>query len=246
MALTAWEEIERARSLELTDEDGNSVELGVGPPLSDGELEEVADRVGVALPDELVQLLRRCRGLDGVLEQVDFSGATLDGFELEHLFPHPLPIAHDGFGNYWVLDITAQATRVAPVYFACHDAPVLLYQSPDLAHFTRELIRMNRPPNDSAIDDVHEDRLFEVWRKNPGTLSRAAGLASSDSELRAFAATLDDHFTVVDLRGAKIGMGCSWGRHGPKTIVRRHGDLPVFAYAAPRPRSMWSRLTGRG
>jgi hypothetical protein len=246
VALTAWEEIERARSLELTDEDGNTVELGLAPPLSDAELEELAERVGIAIPAELEQLLRRCRGLDGLLEQVDFSGETLDGFGLEGVFPHPLPIAHDGFGNYWVLDLASGTSRAAPVYFACHDAPVLLYQGPDLAHFTRELIRMNVPPHASAIDDVHEDRLFEVWRKNPGTVSRAEALASSDRELRAFAETLDDRFTVVDLRDAKVGMGFSWGRHGPRTIVRRHGSLPVFASAPPESRGLWSRLTGRG
>lgn len=41
-------------------------------------------------------------------------------------------------------------------------------------------------------------------------------------------------------------MGFSWGRHGPQTIVRRHGNLPVFAYAAPKTRSLWARLIGRG
>lgn len=246
VATTAWEEIERARSLTLTDEDGDAVELGVAPPLSDSEIEEVARRVGVALPAELVELLHRCGGLDGVIEQVDFSGRTLNGFRFEGVFPHPLSIAHDGFGNFWVLDLTPDTTRVAPVYFACHDAPVVIYQGPDLAHFVRELVRMNVPPRESAIDDVHEDRLFGVWRKNPGAVSRAAALGSADPELRAFASTLDDRFTLVDLREGKIGMGFSWGRHGPRTIVRRHGTLPIFAYAAPESRSLWSRLTGRG
>jgi hypothetical protein len=244
--LTAWQELERARSQQLTDEDGDAVELTLAPPLTEAEIAAVADRAGIALPAELVELLRRCRGVDGLLEQVDFSGVSLEGFGLEGVFPHPLPIAHDGFGNHWVLDLTAEATRIAPVYFACHGAPVVLYQSPDLAHFTRELVRMVVPPHRSAVDDVHEDRLFDVWRKNPGTVSRAAALASADPELRAFASTLDDRFTVVDLRGAAIGMGFSWGRHGPKTIVRRHGRLPVFAVAAPESRGLWSRLTGRG
>jgi len=244
--MNAWDEIERARSQTLTDEDGNPVELGVAPPLSEPEIEEVAERAGAALPAELVELLHHCGGLDGVLEQVDFSGRTLGGFGFEGVFPHPLPIACDGFGNSWVLDLTPDTTRVAPVYFACHDAPVVLYQSPDLAHFVREVIQMNVPPHKSAVDDVHEDRPFDVWRKNPGTMTRAAALGSIDPELRAFASTLDDRFTLVDLRDAKIGMGFSWGRHGPKTIVRRHGSLPIFAYAAPESRSLWSRLTGRG
>jgi hypothetical protein len=43
-----------------------------------------------------------------------------------------------------------------------------------------------------------------------------------------------------------VGMGFSWGRYGPKTEVRRHGDERVFAYAPPVKVSLWSRLTGSG
>lgn len=244
--VSAWEEIERARSQQLVDEDGNPVELATWPPLTEQEIAALAERVGTALPDELVQLVRRCCGLDGVLEQVDFSGRTIDGFEFAEIFPHGLSIAHDGFGNFWVLDLTPGAVETAPVYFACHDAPVVLYQSPNLAHFVHELVRMNVPPHESAVVDVHEDRLFDVWRKNPGAITRAAALASTDHELQAFANTLDENFTLIDLRDPEVGMGFSWGRHGPQTIVRRHGTLPIFAYSAPKTRSLWARLTGRG
>jgi hypothetical protein len=242
---TAWEEIERVRSLPLADEDGNPIELAAAPPLSGAEIEEVERRSGAALPRELVELLRRCGGLDGVLDAVDFSGRSINSFAFEEVFPHAHPIAQDGYGNFWVLDITGETAEVAPVFFACHDAPVVLYQSPDLAHFVREVIRMNLAPHRSLVDDVHEDRPFDVWRKNPGTISRAAALGSADPELRAFATTLDDRFTLVDLRSPEIGMGLSWGRHGPNTVVRRHGDQRIFAYAPPQPRSLWSRLTGR-
>jgi hypothetical protein len=145
-----------------------------------------------------------------------------------------------------LLHLTPGTVETAPVYFACHDAPVVLYQSPNLAHFVHELVRMNIPPHESALDDVHDDRLFDVWRKNPGTITRAAALASTDHELQAFANTLDENFTLVDLRDPKVGMGFSWGRHGPQTIVRRHGSLAIFAYSAPKTRSLWARLTGRG
>lgn len=103
-----------------------------------------------------------------------------------------------------------EGAAVAPVFFTCHDAPVILYQS-DSAAFLTEVLRMGQPPHESLIDDVHEDRLFEVWRKNPGTLT-VAQAASADDSLRAFAATLDDRFTIVDLRGARPGMGFSWDR----------------------------------
>jgi hypothetical protein len=246
-AMTAWEEIEQALSQTLIDRTGNLIELDVAPPLSDSEVEEVTKLAGVALPAELVELLHRCGGLEGTSQEVDFSGRRLlQGFGFEDAFPHALPIAHDGCGNFWVLDLTPETTLVAAVYFACHDPPIVLYQSPNLAHFVRELIRMSSPPYESAIGDVEHDRLFHVWPKNPGTMTRAAALASNDPELQAFASTLDETFTIVDLRHAKVGMGFSWGRHGLQTILRRHGNLPIFAYTGPKTPSLWARLTGRG
>jgi hypothetical protein len=231
--MSAWDEIERARTLKLVDEDGEAIELVMAPPLSQGEIDDVARRAGIALPGELVDLLRRCGGIDGVLDLVDFSGRTVNSFGGEDLFPHALPIAQDGFGNFWVLDLTSKATEVAPVFFACHDPPVVLYQSPDLAYFVRELVRMLVPPHESLVDDVHADRLFHVWRKNPGTQTRAAAAQSQDPELRAFAEALDDRFLIVDLRRMGVGMGFSWGRYGPRTVVRRHGEERIFAYARP-------------
>jgi hypothetical protein len=103
---------------------------------------------------------------------------------------------------------------------------------------------MNVPPHESLVDDVHEDRLFNVWGENPGTLDHAAARAGDD-QLRAFAEELDDRFVFVDLRSPEIGMGFSWGRHGPKTEVRRHGYERLFAYAPPeRKPGVLGRLFG--
>jgi hypothetical protein len=118
------------------------------------------------------------------------------------------------------------------VFFACHDPPIVLYQSPDIGHFLHEAFRMLVPPHASLVDDVHEDRLFNVWGENPRTLDHSAAL-EQDAGLRAFAAELDDRFVVVDLRSPEIGMGFSWGRFGPRTDARRHGYERLFAYARP-------------
>jgi hypothetical protein len=166
---------------------------------------------------------------------VDFSGRSLD-VATDELFCAGLPLAADGFGNFWVADLTPAERDVARVFFACHDAPVLLYQSPSVGHFLHELFRMYEPPHASLVDDVHEDRLYRVWRENPGAIEQAAALASDDPVLAAFAATLDERYLVVDLRDAPVGMGLSWGRFGPRTEVRRHGWERVFACRRPEPR----------
>jgi hypothetical protein len=95
---------------------------------------------------------------------------------------------------------------------------------------------------------VQEDRLHRVWRTNPGALTHAMALASPDEGVRAFAGTLDEAWTIVDLRAADLGAGFSWGRFGgwPRPRLRRYGDARLFAYAKPEPKPGWfSRLFGR-
>ena len=225
------EVITAAEATTLVDEDGDVVVLDLAPSVSDAEIEAFQAEVRVPLPRELRAVLAHTTGIDGPFESIDFTGRTMS-FEQEDIFPSGLPIAHDGFGNFWVLDLTPETTETAPVFFACHDPPVILYQSPNLGHFLHETFRMNSPPHESLVDDVHEDRLFNVWGTNPGALDHATALAG-DEPLRAFASELDDRFVFVDLRAPEIGMGFSWGRYGARTEVRRHGYERLFAYARP-------------
>ena len=90
---------------------------------------------------------------------------------------------------------------------------------------------------------MHEDRLFNVWGKNPGAQSYEDAMAATDSALRDFAATLDPTFEIVDLRNAAVGFGFSWGRYGPQTVIRRAGELPIFA--VQKRASFWGRLLGK-
>jgi hypothetical protein len=122
---------------------------------------------------------------------------------------------------------------------------VILYQSDTLERFLTELIRMGESPHQSEVDDVHEDRLAEVWLTNPGVISREDCLHSADPTLAQFAAELDEGFEIVDLRNARVGDGFSWGRYGAEMAVRRFGSAPVFAYRRPLRRGIWSRLFGR-
>jgi hypothetical protein len=86
-----------------------------------------------------------------------------------------------------------------------------------------EVVRMYQPPHRSLIDDVHEDRLFNVWRKNPGALAVAES-ASRDETMRAFAATLDDRFTIVDQSGPawkSARVLSTNGRASPRSMAAR-------------------------
>jgi cell wall assembly regulator SMI1 len=230
------DEIARAQTAQLVDEDGDAIELDLERGLSDAGVDAFEDELGVALPGELRDLLAYTTGFSGVLDSVDFTGRSYD-VQVAEIFPAGLPIAGDGFGNFWVADLTPQRRDVVAVFFACHDPAVILLQSPSIGHFLHEVFRTYVPPHASLVNDVHADRLFDVWRENPGVLARADALIGGDGALQDFAATLDDDFEIVDLRSAEIGMGFSWGRHGPRTEVRRHGHELLFAYRrAPRTR----------
>jgi len=179
------EAIRDAQAARLVDEDGAEVELQLAPALATTEIDELAAEVGVPLSGELRTLLGSTAGIDGgPLETIDFTGRSLSVGAPE-TFPDGLPIAGDGFGNFWIVDLAPDHTETAPVFFLCHDPPVILYQSPDIGDFLHEAFRMLVPPHASAVDDVHEDRLFNVWRANPGTIDHCAALAG-DEQLRTF------------------------------------------------------------
>lgn len=239
--MTPLEIIRQAQADTLIDEDGQVVDLELLPGLSHTELRDFARRVPCPVPQEIEELLSACRGFYGTIEQVDFSGIDL-GFAFEAAFPFGLAFAADGFGNFWVVDLHPHTAKWGPIYFACHDAPVILYQADTVEEFLSELFKMFKPPHESLIDDVHEDRLARVWQTNPGVLSYEQCLQSDDPILSAFTRELDDSFQVIDLRQAKPGDGFSWGRYGPRTVVKRYGAHAVFAYK--KPKNLISRLFG--
>jgi len=114
------EAIRRARATRLVDKDGDEVEFELAPALAPADIERLADEVGVPLSRELRALLERTAGIDGgPLQTIDFTGRSLS-FGAPDTFPLGLPIAGDGFGNFWILDLTPDELETAPVFFAWH------------------------------------------------------------------------------------------------------------------------------
>jgi hypothetical protein len=220
--------IKEAEGTRFEDEDGYFEEFKLLPPLTPGELQQLEARIPCPLPPGVRVLLEYCRGFDGVLESIDFSGLYPE-FGMEEIFPHGVPIAHDGFGNYWVVDLTAQSETWGPIFFVCHDAPVVVFQTDSLAHFISEVIKLGHPPWKSEINDVHETHHARIWRENPGLLTYEQGLQSGDPDLVKFAEGLDDSWWVIDFREAATGDGFSWGRYGPATVITRYSDKRIFA-----------------
>lgn len=228
--MTPLQIILEAQRRVLTTEDGDPVPVELESPLSSEEIASFEASLPCKLPQEIRELLSHCSGFTG--GAVDFADFTGENCHWEYLaaFPHGLPFAADGCGNFWVIDLLPASKTWGPIYFACHDAPVILYQGPSLNDFLVELFKMSEPPYRSAVADVLEDRLFNVWRKNPDVLSYEQCIGSNDPELQTFATQLGPSFQVIDMRNPEVGFGFSWGRYGPTTVVRRYGNLPIFAY----------------
>jgi len=121
--------IRAAQSRPLSDEDSIPIDLVLQLGLGEDAIRRFEAALPCPLPEQARQLLRFCRGFEGPLvEPVDFTGRDLD-FEQTDVFPHGMPIAGDGYGNLWVVDLTPESQVFGPVWFACHDAlPVFAYQ----------------------------------------------------------------------------------------------------------------------
>lgn len=192
--------------------------LQPGPPLGTAEVARVQAGYPVPLPAELVRLSALTSGVDGLLD-LDLSGARHD-VEAGGLMPAGHPVAADGAGNFWLLDLTPDTVESAPVFYLGHDPAVLVYVAPDLGTFL-ELALAGRLPDDAA---------GQVWSSRPRAMSHQQAM-TGDVALREFAGPLGSAWTFVDLRQREVGDGVAWGRHGPRTRVARHGWERIFGYA---------------
>jgi SMI1 / KNR4 family (SUKH-1) len=220
--------LRRAVHTERFDEDGDPIELEVLPPLTDEEVDEFRARLPCALPPHIRELLKFCRGFEGsAADAVDFLGEF--PYAHDEIFPNGLPIASDGYGNFWVVDLNARSTDFGPVYFACHDPPVIAFQSSSLSGFLTDLL-LPGDEETSAVNFVHEQATASIWEDDSVAVSRQEALSSTDSELRALAQQVPEGFFIADLRSVDVGAGFSWGKFGPDTRIVRHGIEPIFAY----------------
>ena len=231
--------------LRLRDEDGREQIIELEPPATVAELEALEAGLPCPIPDDVRATLQVSKGLaNGPLES--FSLIDLAGFGLEEAFPCPYSIAHDGYGNYWILDLLPDTASWGPVFYACHDPPVIAYQAATIEQFLHDTIAVWRDGPRSPVDVVHEDVVHRIWREGAGLTPVGELRDSADHALRELAGTLADDSLVADLRNAQFGDGFSWGRFGPQTIIRRAGSERVWGLTPPeRKPGILGRLFGR-
>jgi hypothetical protein len=218
--------------LRLQDKDGHAHTLELLPPATEVELRALEADLPCPLSEDVREALRVSKGLaNGPLES--FSLVDLAGFGLDEVFPYPYSVAHDGYGNYWVLDLLPDSTAWGPVFYACHDPPVIAYQAATLEQFLRDVVAMWQAGTRSPVDVVHEEAVHRIWHDHPGVTTAADAAASGDQVVREFAAGLPQRGFVADLRSAWPGDGFAWGRFGPRTELRRAGRTRVWGIVPP-------------
>ena len=242
--MTVAESFEKAQNAIWHDEHGSVVSVTFNPGASPSEIAVVELAAGKRLPADFREILSLCSSVEGAPFEVDFKGRMGEQFAVD-IMPFSVVFAEDGAGNAWCVDISNDREVESTIYYVSHDPPMVLFQCTGIATFLEELTRAGGKFRRSALFDVAEDRLFDVWSKNPGVLTNGQAHAAG-SELAAFAQELDPGFLIVDLRTAKPGMGFTWGRFGPDTVCRRFGNHRIYAYAPPKKKpGLLSRLFGR-
>lgn len=234
--------LEQAQRREWRNEDGELLEPEFLPGLAEEDLKGIASQIEASLPKDFVNLARACGGISGIGIEVDFAGFGESW--AAPFMPRGWPFAHDGCGNYWVLDVPVAESDEAVIFYASHDAPVLLFQGRGMAEFLNQLHLFDLGDRTSDIWNVFSDDRFNVWQTNPGTIRQPDALLSSDVVIREFAETLEENFEIIDLRNVPPAMGFSWGRRGYGESLR-WGDERIFAYAKQKKQGLLSRLLGR-
>ncbi len=206
----------------------------VGPPMSREAIADLEVRSG-EMPREVRDLVEYAAGfsIDGLA--VRFAGD--EAFEFESAFPRGLPIAADGVGNFWVVDVGADGSWGA-VFFVAHDPPVILIQARDLIAFIEQVSA------GANAAELAEPYVTAIWKRNPHVIPHEQAVASTDDVLQEFAQQLGPDFVIADLRDAAHGKGFVWGLAGPNTEVRRAGNQLLFATERKK-RGVLGRLFSR-
>jgi len=229
----------------LVDTDGDATHIELLPPATAQQIRELEAKLPGPLPDEIRAALAVTAGFaNGPLES--FALLDLEGFGLDDAFPHPYSIAHDGAGNYWILDVLPGATDWGPVFFACHDPAVIAYQSVSIEQFVKDVVAMAPDDARSPINHVRDTVVHTLWRDHSAIIAQPTAAASPAPMLREFAECLTPDAVIADLRDPRPGSGFAWGMYGPRTDIQRFGTHRLWALTRPPAKSgFFARLFGR-
>lgn len=240
------EQLQLLEADKFVSEDDEEYQVQLLPGLTDEQVKAFAESMPQGhLPAGIRDLLLFTRGFEfSPLEKIRFD--TFNQFGLEELFPNSIQLAGDGFGNFWILDIS-QIGQWGSVFFVCHDPAVVVRHSTDLCEFLRHVHEFGRLGPASWLDRVHEQISSTIWleRKQPnGIISAHLAKASDDAVLKQFSLTVPSKYLIADLRINSTMLGFAWDTISADGTgkVRKHNTEPIWAFEQPTKQNWLGRL----
>ncbi len=240
--MTNLEIIKQLRERIFTDEDGEQYSLEFLPPLTNNELDNLKSKFpNHHIAEELLEIMSMTKGWDGYgLEQVYFD--SIGSFGFFELSPHSICMGHDGFGNYWVLDINKRGT-LGKVFFVCHDPAVLIIHSQNLNEYLHHLLEFYENPDEGYLNEIHEKVVRTVWKENPNVSSKSEFLQSNPSYSKFLSPFEGGEWAVADLRKGDNKEGFAWGKYDSNQYTVRHNEDLVWVLKNKK-KGFFNRLFG--
>ena len=241
--MTNLEIIKKLKTSTFTDEDGEKYQLEFQEGLTDSEIEQLKEQFpSNYIDDEIIEILKETRGWDGYgLEMVYFDSIGQFGFW--ELSANSLTLGQDGFGNYWILDIS-ESGKANKVFFACHDPAVFVIHSQSLNEYLMHLLEFYESPNKSHLNEIHNKTTMTIWNENSFCLSKTM-FENNNPEFRDFLKKFNgDEWTIADLRTGKNKTGFAWGKFGTNQFTERHPTVLIWVMKNKK-KGFLSRLFGK-
>lgn len=192
--------LRRLANEELVREDGMPIRASVMPLGTGMNEESFRERPPEVMQPEFAALVEKCSGLQVGYLEVLFTEHRMQGYGF--LLADWMGVLDDGFGNHWAMELGA-TDPAGPVWFVCHDPPVMTLAAPTLAGFLDLVVDMHRKKPRHGFNplcDPHKDakRVYDDPSRRGVVVERLRG--GSDATLASVAASLPDDAVVFDLR----------------------------------------------
>lgn len=238
--MTPLEQLKSILANQYESEDGDFYKVELLPGMSDQEINNYREQLpSKNLPQDIEELLSYAKGFEFYgLEEIRFDSYGHFGFE--EMFPYPVQLAGDGFGNFWILDIDSEGNWNS-VYYVCHDPAVVVKHSDNLAEFIKHIDEYGKIGEKSHLDTIHEKVVMDIWEEKIEIMQRN----EKDYDLSLANTELPEMFLIADLTDKPNKTGFAWGKSGPNTKVGRLGDAPIWFVEKKVKQGFLSKLFNR-
>ncbi len=242
--MTVTEQLKSLLNETYTSEDGDEYNIELLPGLSDNEIDNLAKGLPTGeMPYDIRELLRFTKGFEFYgIDEITFDGVGQFGFE--NIFPFSVQLGHDGFGNFWILDIDSKGNW-GNVFYVCHDPSVVVKHSENLSEFIKHIDEYGKDTENSNLNIIHEKTVFDIWKNNNGFIEIVEARNSNDILLKNFSLTLADNFLIADLRNKPNKYGFACGKFGSNidSAIRCNDEL-LWGIEKPIKKGFFSKLFG--